>query len=426
MTASPETVTPALRFPEFRNTKEWDKFKLIDIFSFIRGKMLSKSDMRYKGKNRCIHYGQLFTTYKEVIDTVESYTDMEIGVFSRHGDLLMPLSTTTQAIDLAKASAILLEEVLLGGDILVLRPKSTTIESVFFAYYLTHGKKNQISMFGQGVTIVHTNTKHLREYRLSIPSHSEQQRIADCLSSIDELIAIAEQKLQTLRDHKQGLMQQLFLAAGETHPALRFPEFRDAPGWEEKPLNEICDGIHQGGTPDTSNPDYWDGDLPWLTPAEMGNLKSRFVNSTKRNLSHEGLRNCSSKLLPINSIILSTRAPIGYLAINLVEMAFNQGCRALVPSKQLVTDFLYYYLTTKETELNNLGAGSTFKELTGSILRNLKLAIPNTAEQQKIADCLSSVDSLIANAEERLDTLRNHKQGLMQQLFPSTKAKMHG
>ena len=202
-------------------------------------------------------------------------------------------------------------------------------------------------------------------------------------------------------------------------PDMRFPEFRDATGWEEKSLNEVCDGIHQGGTPDTSNPDYWDGDLPWLTPAEMGNLKSRFVNSTKRNLSHEGLRNCSSKLLPINSIILSTRAPIGYLAINLVEMAFNQGCRALVPSKQILTDFLYYYLSTKKIELNNLGAGSTFKELTGSILRNLKLAIPNTIEQQRIADCLSSIDELIAIAEQKLQTLRDHKQGLMQQLFPA-------
>ena len=406
MTASPETVTPAMRFPEFRDADGWNLIPLSSILEYEQPTKYIATEFTSSKSGKSV---PVLTANKSFI---LGYTKDTKGVYTRVPVIIFDDFTTDKKfVDFpfkVRSSALkILKSVSSENQIRLIYEQLRSID-----FDATEHKRYYISEYQHVI--------------ISLPTVPEQQRIADCLSSIDELIAIAEQELQTLRDHKQGLMQQLFPAAGKTHPALRFPEFRDAPGWEEKSLNEICDGIHQGGTPDTSNSDYWDGDLPWLTPAEMGNLKSRFVNSTKRNLSLEGLRNCSSKLLPINSIILSTRAPIGYLAINLVEMAFNQGCRALVPSKQLLTDFLYYYLTTKETELNNLGAGSTFKELTGSILRNLKLAIPNTAEQQKIADCLSSVDSLIANAEERLATLRNHKQGLMQQLFPSTKATMHG
>lgn len=202
-------------------------------------------------------------------------------------------------------------------------------------------------------------------------------------------------------------------------PVLRFPEFWDAGEWEIKRLEDICKKISQGGTPDTSIPDYWNGDIEWLTPAEMGKLETRFITTTNRKISKAGLKNCSSDLLPINSVILSSRAPIGHLLINKSEMAINQGCKGLVPLPSTDHNYLYYSLARYRNALADLGAGNTFKELSGSALKNFKLPIPTFPEQQKIADCLASLDELIAAQTQKLDTLKTHKKGLMQQLFPA-------
>lgn len=200
-------------------------------------------------------------------------------------------------------------------------------------------------------------------------------------------------------------------------PRLRFPEFRDAGEWEAKCLSEIC-RVTQGGTPDTSITNYWGGAVKWITPAEMGKGECPYVAETVRTITEVGLKNCSSELLPENSVIISTRAPIGHLAINKVQMAINQGCRGLVPLSFSNAHFIYYYLLRSKGALNDLGAGNTFKELSGSSLKSFAIALPSIPEQQKIADCLSSLDALIAAQSEKIDALKAHKKGLMQRLFP--------
>ena len=200
-------------------------------------------------------------------------------------------------------------------------------------------------------------------------------------------------------------------------PSLRFPEFRGA--WEIKPLAEMCSKIPQGGTPDTTKPDYWNGSINWLTPAEMGKTKDRFMHTTVRKITELGLKKCSSDLLPINSIIVSTRAPIGYLTINKTEMAFNQGCKGLIPKEETDYNFLYYCLLNSKYSLIDLGSGSTFKELAGNDLKKFKIFFPSLTEQKKIAECLSSLDEVITIHGDRLDGLKDYKRGLMQQLFPT-------
>ncbi|MDE2127910.1 MAG: restriction endonuclease subunit S [Armatimonadetes bacterium] len=200
-------------------------------------------------------------------------------------------------------------------------------------------------------------------------------------------------------------------------PKLRFPEFHQAPGWESTPLHKLA-RITQGGTPDTTKPEYWRGSVMWLTPAEMGKSDCPFIAATVRTISHLGLANCSSELLPVRSVVISTRAPIGHLAINLSPMAINQGCRGLIPFAGNATYFLYSSLLCMKPKLIDLGAGSTFKELSGSALQDLRLPAPPPAEQQKIADCLMSLDELIAAQGRKLEALRDLKKGLLQQLFP--------
>ena len=201
-------------------------------------------------------------------------------------------------------------------------------------------------------------------------------------------------------------------------PKLRFPEFRDAAGWEESRLADICSKITQGGTPDTSEPKFWGGSINWMTPAEMGKTESPFIDATTRTITESGLDNCSSYLLPIYSVILSVRAPIGSLAINTTPMAINQGCKGLITGNTLSFSFLYYSLINSKARLIDLGAGNTFKELSGSALKSYEIGLPSPPEQQKIAACLSSVDEVIAAQARKLDALKSHKKGLMQELFP--------
>jgi len=201
-------------------------------------------------------------------------------------------------------------------------------------------------------------------------------------------------------------------------PKLRFPEFRDVGGWKSNQLNNVCAKITQGGTPDTSKPEYWGGAIRWMTPAEMGKSESSFISSTNRTITELGLSDCSSELLPVNSVILSVRAPIGHLAINTAPMAINQGCKGLIAGKSLDHYFLFYSLAVSKVRLIDLGAGNTFKELSGAALKSFEIPTPSPAEQQKIAECLTSLDEVIAAQSQKINALKTHKKGLMQQLFP--------
>jgi type I restriction enzyme S subunit len=169
--------------------------------------------------------------------------------------------------------------------------------------------------------------------------------------------------------------------------------------WEVKRLGDVCD-IVNGGTPDTKVKEYWDGENLWITPKDMGKLNNIFVDETERKITDSGLKNSSAKLLPINSIILSSRAPIGHLAINKKPISTNQGCKGIIPKNVLDFLFLYYFLKKSVELLNSLGSGTTFKELSGSKLAEVIIPLPPLPEQKRIVAILDSAFENIARAKE--------------------------
>lgn len=186
-------------------------------------------------------------------------------------------------------------------------------------------------------------------------------------------------------------------------------------GWEVKKLGEVCE-IVNGGTPKTKVRSYWGGDNLWITPKDMGKLHSKFIFDTARKITSSGLKNSSAKLLPIKSIVLSTRAPIGYVAINSKPLATNQGCKGIIPTKNLSTYFLYYFLISSVALLNTLGHGTTFKELSSSVLANIPIPLPPLAEQERIVAILDQAFAAIAKA--RANTQQNLANA--RELFDST------
>lgn len=169
--------------------------------------------------------------------------------------------------------------------------------------------------------------------------------------------------------------------------------------WETKPIGEVGE-IVNGGTPKTGVSEYWNGKHLWITPAEMGKRESPYAKNTQRKLSDEGLKNSSAKLLPPNSVILSSRAPIGHLVINETPMATNQGCKGIIPSSNLFCKFLFYFLLHNVDLLNSLGTGATFKELSGSKLKEIPMPVPPLPEQKRIVAILDKAFAEISRAKE--------------------------
>ena len=196
---------------------------------------------------------------------------------------------------------------------------------------------------------------------------------------------------------------------------MRFPEFSGE--WETKSINDLADVIG-GGTPDTTVKSYWDGGIQWFTPSEIG--KNKFVDASLRTITEDGLNNSSAKLLPPNTILLSSRATIGECSLSLRECATNQGFQSLV-SKKCNVDFLYYLIQTKKKDLIRKSCGSTFLEISANEVRKIQVSVPSDVEQQKIAGLLSLIDKRIATQNKIIDKLQSLIKGIAQNIVSNNK-----
>ena len=192
---------------------------------------------------------------------------------------------------------------------------------------------------------------------------------------------------------------------------MRFPEFSGE--WVTKSINDLAVVIG-GGTPDTTVKSYWDGEIQWFTPSEIG--KNKYVDSSLRTITEVGLNNSSAKLLPPNTILLSSRATIGECSLSLRECATNQGFQCLV-SKKCNVDFLYYLIQTKKKDLIRKSCGSTFLEISANEVRKIQVSVPSDVEQQKIAELLSLIDERIATQNKIIEDLKKLKSAIRKKMF---------
>ena len=196
-----------VRFDGFSD--KWEEVRIDKLFDFKKGQELSKEKLEKNGIFECILYGELYTTYSEVISEIKSKTNIKEGIKSKIDDILSPASTTTSAIDLAIASTIQKDNVLIGGDINILRKKTNNINGEFISKYLTHIKKMEIAKYAQGITIIHLYSKDFKHLKIKLPSLPEQQKIAEVLSLADDEINLLKNELEELKLQKKALMQKL-------------------------------------------------------------------------------------------------------------------------------------------------------------------------------------------------------------------------
>ncbi|EPA0315193.1 restriction endonuclease subunit S [Klebsiella aerogenes] len=403
-------MVPRLRLSLFKDDKSsrWSLANLGEIVEFKKGKGISKSDISNNGAYPCVRYGELYTIYNEKIDKIQSKTNCDPNehVVSKSGDILIPASGET-AVDIARASAILRDDVILGGDINILSPKSNSLDSLFLSYSIVGKKKMELAKMAQGNSVVHLYPNQLKTLEIWIPLIDEQTKIADFLSTVDEKIKLLTQQHYLLGQYRKGLIQNIL------SKELRFKDEngKEFPEWN---LVRLGDYLIRYNEKSTENNQY-----PVLTSSREGiYFQKDYFNgediASKNNIGYNVVpkgyftyRHMSDDLVfkfNINTLcdkgIVSTLYPVFTTKLNafFLQLKLNEG-----------KEFRDYAIQQKQ------GGSRTYMYY--SKLESLKLMIPNTAEQTKIANFISAFDDKIAAKKTELDKLKTWKQGLLQQMF---------
>ena len=390
-------ATPRLRFPEFRDAGEWEVKTLKDTCQMQAGKFVAASDIKEKNE------GNFFPCYGGNGLRGFTATSTHEGVYP----LIGRQGALCGNVKLASGKFHATEHAL------VATPRQK-VEVVWLYYVLNLLNLNR---FATGQAQPGLSVDVLEKISVAIPpTLAEQQRIADCLSSLDALIAAQARKVDALKSHKKGLMQQLFPRDGETQPRLRFPEFRDAGEWEKLPLGEVTTKTDQRNTNGKSYPVYSISNKTGFTPQSE---QFEGVDSEKRGYDISLYKLVGQHTFAYNPARINVGS-IGYSGeLNNIIISSLYVCFKTHPSTDDM--FLRHFFDTNHFEkaVRDHVEGGIRSYLFYENFARISIALPTLAEQQRIADCLSSLDDLITAATRQLATLKTHKQGLMQQLFPN-------
>lgn len=393
-----EGLMPRLRFPEFREAGEWKEKSLGDCLDYIQPTkyLVTSTDYDDKYPTPVLTAGKTF---------VLGYTNETNGIFNKDLPVIIfdDFTTASKFVDFpfkGKSSAMKILLAKKGVDIKFIYEAMQLIR-----YEVGVHERHWISIFSK--------------LSVSVPTHfEEQQKIADCLSSLDAMIAAQVDKIDALKIHKKGLMQQLFPREGETVPRLRFPKFRDAGEWRKCKLEEMAKR-GSGHTPNKKYPSYYNGGIKWVSLADSDKLDGGYIFKTKHEISKEGLKNSSAVLHPAETVVLSRDAGVGKSAVLQSPMAVSQHFIAWRCDNSILNNWFFYYLLQRlKPELESIAVGNTIKTIGLSYFKSMIVMVPSLSEQREIASCLSSLDALITAHSEKLEVLKIHKKGLMQKLFP--------
>lgn len=419
--ATPKKTRSTARPNSFKESEvgpipdDWQVVPIGKLLKFKNG--LNKAKRFFGYGTPIINYMDVFSHpgLREIhIAGLVDVSNKEIENFSaRKGDVFF--TRTSETLDEIGVASVLLEDIpdaVFSGFVLRGRPVDDSLADDFKKYcFASIPVRRQIVSKGTYTTRALTNGRVLSSVLIPLPpTKVEQQAIADALSDTDALIRSLEKLIEKKRLIKQGAMQELL--SGRR----RLPGFNGE--WTIKALEEISE-IRSGGTPSTTNPDFWEGEILWCTPTDITALGyGKYISNTMKKISESGLLKSSAELIPESSIIMTSRATIGECAINKTPVATNQGFKNLVPRSGIDSEFLYYLMQTQKERLLALCGGSTFLEIGKRQLAKLTVKLPKaTVEQRAIGQTLADMDAELELLEGRLEKAGQIKHGMMQELL---------
>ncbi|WP_262287792.1 restriction endonuclease subunit S [Pantoea sp. Marseille-Q5743] len=268
--------------------------------------------------------------------------------------------------------------------------------------------------FGQPGSQVNLNSDIVKSQVVAIPTNEEQTAIGNYFQKLDSLINQHQQKHDKLSNFKKAMLEKMFPKQGETIPEIRFKGFSEK--WEEKGLGTDVAEIIGGGTPSTSISEFWDGDIDWYSPTEIGN--NVYAGGSQKKITALGLKSSSAKILPAgNTILFTSRAGIGDMAILAKPGATNQGFQSFIVKEGFSPYFIYSAgKQIKEFALKH-ASGSTFLEISGKQLGRMKILMPSLEEQTAIGSFFQKLDNLINQHQQQIAKLNNIKQACLSKMF---------
>ena len=390
------------------------------------GQSPKSENISKKGKLE-FHQGKIFFTSK-YIKSSESYTN-EITKIAPKNSVLICVRAPVGEVNITN------RELCIGRGLCSIVPLQKMSE--IFVYYWTKILKEKFIQKATGSTFASISMDIIRNEIIPLPPLSEQRRIVE---KIEELLALVDDletnKIDLQSYIKQAKSKVLEMAIrGElvpqnpedepvsvllerikkeqksskskgkttehnTHYEEELP-FDIPENWVWCRLGEIGE-IISGGTPSTSNDNYWNGNISWITPADLSNYKEKYISRGKRNISIEGLENSSAKIICKGSVLFSSRAPIGYVVISEKEVTTNQGFKSISPYIENSEHYIYYFLLAEKENISLKASGTTFKELSGTEFGKIFIPLPPLAEQYRIVEKIAHIFAVLEELEENI------------------------
>jgi type I restriction enzyme S subunit len=274
-----------------------------------------------------------------------------------------------------------------------------------FLYYLLKYNKDAIEAMGSGTTFKEVSGNTMRNVCVRVPvSKEEQQKIASVLAALDSKIESNDKINDNLQKQAYAYFLRLFIENAD-------------PTWHVGTIADLGT-IVGGGTPSKAKPEYYSEDgIAWITPKDLSVDKSKFISHGETDISELGYRNSSATMMPAGTVLFSSRAPIGYIAITSNEVTTNQGFKSVVPRKEIGTPYVYYFLIHNLPLIESKASGSTFKEVSGSVMKSVEAVIPDSTTLAKFNDFCNPIFELQAKLEDENRNLGTLRDSLLPRLM---------
>lgn len=393
----------------FEIPSSWRWVKLGNLISVIAGTSYKKSDITSSNQDVRIIRGGNLKNFKISLLDDDVFVSQSLADSSKeiqHDDIVIVASTGSKDVIGRAAIYAGSNKAQIGAFLRIIRPKNTEYADYLKLIFRSSFYSMHIRSSVKGTNINNIKKEYITDFYIPVPPLAEQKRIAAKIESLFGEIERAEKAYEELQSLANVLRGQILQKAIQGKLVPQLPEdgvveqighapeempFELPASWKWASLNSIGT-IVSGATPKTSVAEFWNGDINWVTPADLGKSSSKWISHGSRFLTKAGLKSCSAVLMPKGSIVYSSRAPIGHIAIAANELCTNQGCKSFVPKEEyILTEWAYYTLIARTKDIQSRASGTTFKEISGTGMGNTLIPLPPLAEQKRI---VSKVEAL--------------------------------
>ena len=405
-------LVPKLRFKEFKD--EWKEISLINVFTFYNTNSLSRADLSEEGLIKNIHYGDIHQKFNNILDVNKEKlpyikSDIKVNIhneenYCQDGDLI--LADASEDYDgIGKAVEVINvgNNKIVSGLHTILARDTNKVMSLGFKGYLFNIPliHNQIRVLANGFKVYGISKNNIYDIDVRIPTKTEQEKITNFLILLDKKIDLQQRRIEALKIYKKGLLYKTFIKCCANCK-----------------IKDLLILGKSGGTPKSTNADYYDGNIPFLSITDMTS-QGKYIKQTEKHISNLGLENSSAWLLPVNTLILSMYASYGLVSINKISLSTSQAMFNMIFKENINVEYIYYYLNyLKETHFyEELVSTGTQSNLNADKVKNIPIYLPNKTEQTRISSLFNVLDNKIELQESNLNSLIMLKKSLLQQMF---------